>query len=137
VTLACGDCCRADCFVQKGARCVSLAFFEFHPALMGFFPTLLRDIHTQLCHTPSFTHNISHALFHTQLSHTTFTHIIFLCHTTSFIYDFVIYHFLSLSILHHILCLSFLPRPPYNICGSFLEEVDLWGHPVLLFFAPQ
>ena len=70
MTLACGDCCRADCFVQKGARCVSLAFFEFHPALMGFFPTLLRDIHTQLCHTPSFTHNISHALFHTQLSHT-------------------------------------------------------------------
>ena len=35
------------------------------------------------------------------------------------------------SIIHHILCLSFLPRPPYNICRSLLEEVDLWGYPVL------
>ena len=65
-------------------------------------------------HRPSFTHHPSH----TTLSHTIFHHIIFhthtqLCHTPSF--------------LHLLLCLSFLPRPRYNISGSLLEEVDLCG----------
>ena len=49
--------------------------------------------HTQLCHTPSFTHNfvrhsLSHTLFHTpSLSHTIFHTLSFthhLCHTPSF-----------------------------------------------------
>ena len=43
-----------------------------------------------------------------------------LCHTPFF--------------LHLFLCFSFLPRPCYNISGLLLEEVDLWGYPVLLFF---
>ena len=92
--------------------------------------------HTPLCHThtQSFTHNfvthhLSHTIFYTALLHTIFrtpffTHIIFrtqLCHTPFF--------------LHLFLCLSFLPRPRYNISGLLLEEVDLWGYPVLLFFA--
>ena len=80
--------------------------------------------HTHLCHTPSLTHHLSH----TALSHTIFHHTIFvthhlsrrqLCHTPSF--------------LHLFLCLSFLPRPRNNISCSLLEEVDLWGYPVLLF----
>ena len=79
--------------------------------------------HTQLCHTQSFTHHLSHtALSHTIFRTPCFTHIIFhtqLCHTPSF--------------LHLLLCLSFLPRPRYNISGSLLEEVDLWGYPVYLF----
>ena len=71
--------------------------------------------HTQLCHTPSFTHNfvthhlshatLSHTIFHTplchppslthHLSHTTLSHTIFdpqLCHTPSFTHHFVTHH---------------------------------------------
>ena len=98
--------------------------------------------HTQLCHIPSFAHN-----FVTRsLSHTTFTHTIFhtlLCHTHT--PSFFVTHHLShstlshthncfnFSILHHLLCLSFLLRPCYNLWRSLLEEVALWGYPVLLF----
>ena len=99
--------------------------------------------HTTLSYTPSFfvTHYLSHTtLSHALLSRTTFTHPIFhtqLCHT----------HHLSLShtIFHIQLChtqpfftrrsfnTSFVfPSPSrYNICCSLLEEVDLWGYPVL------
>ena len=35
------------------------------------------------------------------------------------------------TVFHHLLCLSFLPRPRYNLWSSVLEEVDLWGYPVL------
>ena len=67
------------------------------------------------------THHLWHTIFHTTLSHTIFhtpSQTIFhtpLCHTPSFLH------------------LSFLPRPRYNICCSLslLEEVDLWGYPVL------
>jgi hypothetical protein len=34
------------------------------------------------------------------------------------------------SILHHLLCLSFLPRPRYNIWCLLLKEVVLWGYSV-------
>ena len=94
------------------------------------------------CRTPSFTHRFvthhlspttfAHTIFHTKLmSHTPFSlsHTIFhipLCHTQLFTYN--LFYFL---VLHHLLCLSFLPRPRYNICCSLLEEVDLWGYPVL------
>ena len=70
---------------------------------------------------------LSHALFHTQLSHThtpSFTqnfviHTIFLCHTPSFTYNFVTHTALFyFSIFHHLLCLSFLPCPRYNIWCS-------------------
>ena len=83
---------------------------------------------THLCHT-----SLSHALFHTQFSHTpSFTHN-FVTHTSSF---FVTHHLshttlshatlFYFSILHHLLCLSFLP----NIWCSLLEEVALWVFPV-------
>ena len=98
--------------------------------------------HTQLCHTPSFAtpsfthHFVTHHLSHTQRCHTlSFTHTHHLSHIT-----------LSHTIFHIRLCptqlfllldpspppLSFLPYPSrYNICCSVLEEVDLWGYPVL------
>ena len=47
-------------------------------------------------------------------------------HTHTILFNF--------SILHHLLCLSFLPRPRYNIWSIWcllLEEVVLWGYPVL------
>ena len=114
---------------------------------------------TQFCHTSSFTHktlshpslshttlshpSLSHTtLSHPSLSHTTLSHTIFstqlchtpLCHTTSFTHNFITqlftYNFFNFSILHHLLCLSFLSvRLQLFFC--LLEEVDLWGYPVL------
>ena len=98
-------------------------------------PTIFRHtiFHTPLCHTPSFTHNfVTHSL-----SHTTFTHAIFhtlLCHTHT--------HHLSHSTLSLTTVLTsrsftasfpltFFPRPCYNLSCLLLEEVDLWGYPVL------
>ena len=129
--------------VRSDAACQCLAWTRFmlcanlhlhtHHLLHTVTDHLSRIIfHTQLCHTLSFTHTHH---FHTRhLSHTTLshTHIIFLCHTPSFTYNFVTHTTLFyFSILHHLLCLSFLPRPRYNIWCSLLEEVDLWGYPVL------
>ena len=71
-------------------------------------------------HTPSFTYTHTHN-FVTHTHHLSLSHTIFhiqLCHTQLFIYT--LFYF---SILHHLLCLSFLPRPRYNICCSLLEEV--------------
>ena len=99
--------------------------------------------HTQLCHTPSFatpsfrhyfvTHHLLHTIFVTRsLSHATLSHTPsffvthHLSHTT--LSPTTLFYFL---ILHHLLCLSFLPRPRYNIWCSLLEEVALWGYPVL------
>ena len=83
--------------------------------------------HKTLSHTPF---SLSHTIFHTTLSH---THTIFLRQTQSFIYTA-----LSHTTLHIQLVLLFGPPPPplsflpcYNICCSLLEEVDLWGSPVL------
>ena len=89
--------------------------------------------HTQLCHThtiflchpPSFTHNFV-------------TDTIFLCHTPSFTHHFVAHNsshrtcFTSRSSITSFVFPSF-PVPPINICGSLLEEVDLWCFPVLEF----
>ena len=65
--------------------------------------TFTRTIfHRQLCHNLSFTHNfVTH---HLSLSHNIFH--IQLCHTQLFAYN--LFYF---SFLHHLLCLSFLPRP--------------------------
>ena len=115
--------------------------------------------------------------------HTIFSHTIFLCHARSFTYNFAPRNSFNFSILHHLLCLSFLPRPAttfvahgphthtshttyhhttssrttyshtgsllhtpilhhlfslscishaiFNFLSCLLEEVDMWGHPVL------
>ena len=78
---------------------------------------------------------VTHNFVTTSLSRTTVTRTIFLCNTPSFTYNFVTHNsshttFLLLDPPPHPLS-SFLPRPRYNICCSLLEEVDLWGHPVL------
>ena len=78
--------------------------------------------HTSLSHTPSFPH------IHTHIHDLSSPHTIFhipLFHT---------HNCFNFSILLHLLCLSFLPRPCYNIWCSLLEEVDLWGYPVLKLF---
>ena len=105
--------------------------------------------------TPSFTHHfVTHHLSHTTLSHTIFHHTLFhtplchhtifhtqLCHTLSLTHHlshttlshtiFDTHNCFNFSILHHLLCLSFLLRPCYNLWRSLLEEVALWGYPVL------
>ena len=99
-------------------------------------PSFTHHLSHTISHTPSFTHifvnhHLSHIIFHTpsfthtifhthnfvtrSLSHTTFTHTIFhtqLCHThhlshTPLSHSTLFYF----SILHHLLCLSFFPRP--------------------------
>jgi len=98
---------------------------------------------TSLSHTPSFTHNFVththiHAYIHTYTrtyvrtyirtyvhtyirtyvhtyTHTIFSHTFLLCHTLSFTCHFVTHNCFNFSILHHLLCLSFLPRPRYNL----------------------
>ena len=126
----------------------TLSHTVFHTPLCHT-PSLSHTIfHTQLCHTPSlshtpsFTHNfVTHHLLPHHLSHATLSHTIFytqLCHTQSFTTPSFTHTQLCHppSFLHLLLCLSFLPRPRYNICCSSLEEVDLWGYPVLQFPTP-
>ena len=76
---------------------------------------------TQLCHTPSFTHNfvnhhLSHTLFHTQLSHTTFSpHT----HTSSFF------------VTHQLSYATLSPQPPPPPL-SFLPSPSPLQHLVLM-----
>ena len=91
--------------------------------------------HTQLCHTPSFTHNfvtrhlshttLSHTIFHTTLSTTIFP--IQLCHTPSFTYNFVTHHFshitLSHAIFHTQLCHT--PSFTHNFVTHHLSNTTL------------
>ena len=62
--------------------------------------------HTQLCHTPAF---LSHTIFHTQL-----------CHTQLFTYNNFYF-----SILHHLLCLSFLPCPATTFGTHYWKKLGL------------
>ena len=107
-----------------------------HPSHTTLSHTIFRHtiFHTPLCHT-----TLSHALFHTQLSHTpSFTHC-FVTHTQNLSSSHTIFHIplchthncFNFSILHRLLSLSFLPSSCYNLWCSLLEEVDLWGYPVL------
>ena len=84
--------------------------------------------HATLTHTIFHTHSLSHTLFHTQLCHTlsftnnfvtlSFTHNFHthhLSHTLSFTHNF--------SILHHLLCLSFLPRPATTFVAHYWKKL--------------
>ena len=89
--------------------------------------THARLCHTQLCHAPSFTHNLSHDNFvphhlsHTTLSHT-HTHNLShnfvthtqLCHTPSFTHNFVTHH-LSHTTL------------PHTLAQKYLIELLMWS----------
>ena len=113
----------------------------FHtPSLTHHLSHTTLSRHTPLCITPSFTHHfVTHHL--SSFTHNFVAHQ--LCHTLPFTHNFHTHtHHLShttwshatlfyFSILHHLLCLSFFPRPRYNIWCSLLEEVALWGFPVL------
>ena len=93
------------CFVQKGGAGSCWSQDSTLSFLCASF--------TQLCHNLSFTHNchtsffVTHHLSHTTLSHTQlFTHNLF-----------------YFSIRHHLLRLSFLPRPRYIICCCSLQKI--------------
>ena len=114
--------------------------------------------HTQLCHKltqsftrsfvtnnfvthNSFTHNFGpHNLSHTTLTHTQNLSDTQLCHTQSFTHNFV-----TLNSAHTTFKIIDPPPSPLSFllsqCGFnhffwLLEEVDLWGYPVLHFFYP-
>ena len=111
--------------------CVGFLFLILYP---GSPPPRL--LHTQLCHTPSFTynfvnHHLSHPIFHTQLcqppsvthhlSHTTLSTTIFhtqLCHTPSFTHTT-----LSTTIFHTQLCHT--PSFTYNFVNHHLSHTQL------------
>ena len=100
------------------------------------FPTLSRTtlshtiFHTQLCHTPSFTHNlVTHHLSHTQKTcHTpSFTHnlshTIFhtqLCHTPSFTHNFVTHHLSHTTLSHTIFHTQLCHTPSFTPCVCVL-----------------
>ena len=72
-----------------------------------------------VCHTHTTTY------IHTYVR--TYIHIYIHTYIDTYIHT---YRF-TFSIFHRLLCLSILPRPRYNLWSSLLEEVDLWGYPVL------
>ena len=81
------------------------------------------------CPTFQYIHTYTHTHTHMHTYH--LSHTIFLRHTPFFTYNFVTHNCFNFSILHHLFCVSFLSRPRYNIWCSLLEEVDMWGYPVL------
>ena len=81
-------------------------------------------------HALSFAYNcVTHTTWHTPCL-AQCMRLAFCVQTITF--HFVTHNCFNFSILHHLLCLSFLPRPRYNLWCSLLDEVDLWGYPVLL-----
>ena len=110
-----------------------------HTSIHPYIHTSIHPyIHTSI--HPSI-HTYIHACMHAYI------HTIFLCHTPSFTYHFVTHNCFYFSILHHILCLSFLPRPATTsvahcwkklTCGvirSFNDVVNFeaWGSLAKLF----
>ena len=101
--------------------------------------------HTQLWHTHTkpFRHTtLSPTIFHTQLWHTHTQNLsdTQLCHTQSFTHNFV-----TLNSAHTTFKIIDPPPSPLSFllsqCGFnhffwLLEEIDLWGYPVLHFFKP-
>ena len=104
---------------------ITLSHTIFHTPSFTQTPSFTHHLwhtifHTPLCHPPSLTHHfVTHHLSHTIFDTPCFTprlwHTIFhiqLCHTQLFTYN--LFYF---SILHHLLCLSFLPRPATTFVG--------------------
>ena len=102
--------------------------------------------HTQLCHTQSFAHNfVIHNLSHTTLSHTQYcTHN---CVTTqSFTHNFVTYNSFTQNSSDTTFKIVDPPPSPLSLWLSprrfnhffcLVEEVDMWGCPVLSFLSDQ
>ena len=87
-----------------------------------------KDVCARHCHTHH--HNfVTHIHIRTYIHTYVHTYVHTYIHTYTF--HFVTQNCFNFSILHRILCFSFLPRPRYNLWSSLLEEVDLWGYPVL------
>ena len=101
----------------------TLSFVTHHLA----FTTLSHTIfvthhlsHTTWLHTIFATHPLPHT--HTQLFHTQH------CHTPSFTHNFSTHNsshttFLDSSIIHHLPCLSCLPRPAATLCSDYWKTL--------------
>ena len=118
LTVACGDCGRADrtvmffiCFVQKGGA----GSCCFQDSTLSFLCASFTHnfVTTSLSHT-----SLSHTIFHTQLCHTLSRTVFYirLCHTQLFTYNLF-----YLSILHQFLCLSF-PVPLQHMLLIILRK---------------
>ena len=89
--------------------------------------------HTQRFTQNSFTHNsFTHCLSRATLSHTTLshTHTAFPCHAHTSLFHTQLYHIQ----FFHTTCLPpshFFPYPIFTPVLSLLEEVGMWGYPVL------
>ena len=79
--------------------------YILHTYIHAYIHTLINYI--------NYIHTYMHTYIHTYI--TIFSHTFLLCHTPSFTFHFVTHNCFNFSILHHILCLSFLPRPRYNL----------------------
>jgi len=94
--------------------------------------TALSYIHTQLCHTTSITHTqlchtythnfVTHTIFHTQLCHTPSCGRRTWWHPPSF-HNSSHTTFFKLWIFHHLLCLSFLPRPAATFVSAYCKKM--------------
>ena len=71
--------------------------------------------HKQPTHKQLTLHTYIHACMHTYIHYYLFTHLLALSHTLFHIPLCHTHNCFNFSILHHILCLSFLPRPRYNL----------------------
>ena len=106
--------------VQSNAQCAQPASSgrlgvtklraRFHFGRVGFETwshTHNFHTHTTWLHTIFHTNNYVTRIFHTQLYHT----------------QLFTYNFFSLSILHHLLCLSFLPRPASTFVSAYWKKL--------------
>ena len=83
------------------------------PALkLGHTHTQLSHTHNLVTHTHFHTYNFVTHIFHTHLSHN------FITHTQLFKHNFF-----NFSILHHLLCLSFLPRPASTFVSAYWKKL--------------
>ena len=103
---------------------------RFHRQLlhMHLFPRQL--FHMHLFHTPNLSHatlppTAPHQILHIQILHQQLFH----AHTTT--NNSFTYNSSKQSILHHLLCVSCLSCPASTACLQVLEEIDMWGFPVL------
>ena len=124
-------CAAVDVGGPRKKRCVFVPYVRATELVVsGLCHTTLSHtlFHTQLSNAPSFTHNfVTHSL-----ARATFTHTIFLCQAPSFKYSFVTHtqllstfhiHFFYVSILHFLLCLSFLPLPAATCVAHYRKKL--------------
>ena len=87
---------------------------QLSPRLLAWQAWHLACIHTYM---HACMHTCIHAYMHTCM------HTYHLCHTSSFTYKFAPHNCFYFSILHHILCLSFLPCPATTFVAPYWKKL--------------